>query len=209
MSIARLVFVEARRNPVGILHDVTGIVTLGRVAILIDERLCGSIRAHRFADVEVAIAESLVMQSVVHPIPVASESTRHHFPVVATEETVEGIFSFSLQSEAVGIDELYDVIASEARQQRCQADEVPYACQRSAAAPYVNVALQAVKHVAVANECHLMSQLSQALGNQRMQSAIVLEQQYSHFSFFSSGSVLSRIVRPRRVFVILRNHLYF
>ena len=113
LFVACLIFIQARRNPVGILHDISGIVPFRCVAIFVDECLGSCVFAHGITDVEVAIAECLMMQSVVHPIPIATECAYYNFLVVSSKIFVKGIFSFGLQSETVGVDELYDVIVFE------------------------------------------------------------------------------------------------
>ena len=108
--ITRLILIDTGRNPVGVFHHVAGVFAFWRVVVVVDEFLGGCICAHLVADVEVAIAESFVVEAIVHPIPVAAESPCDDSPIVSAQKAVEGIFSFCLQSEALRIDELHDVV---------------------------------------------------------------------------------------------------
>ena len=113
-TVAHLILIEACDDAVAILCNALVKVALGALKPVGNHRMHKGIIAQLWTEVEVGIAERLAIHSHFHPVVVDAKGSKKDMSVVAAQVAVEGPDAFSAQVEEYGVDELNDVVASQA-----------------------------------------------------------------------------------------------
>ena len=131
------------------------------VALLPDGTLIG---AQLVANVEVAIAQGLVVGALADPVVVHAHGAEHHLTVVAAQVFEDGEDALGLHLEEHGVDELHHVVATPARQARQHLGRQTQSTQRTFVAREVDVARIVFPEVAIGGHRDVVSQRAQSFG---------------------------------------------
>ena len=116
----------------------------------------------------------------MNPVPVHTEGTQEHLPVVAAQIVVEEIEALGLQLEEHGVDELYDVVAPQSWQQTIETCHEPDAAPLARSAGDIDIARVILPEVTVGNDADLVAQRAQRLSEGGVDVAVFAYKQYSH-----------------------------
>lgn len=133
------------------------------------------------ADIKVAISQQFLMESCIHPIPVAAECSDEESLVVSSQEIVKPSLAFGLELQKVRVDKLHDVIAAQTGEQTDESQEIQYAAHRACRlAIKVDIARIVSPFVAIGNYGYAMSQMSQTFSQRGVEVAVFAYQKYLH-----------------------------
>ena len=114
--VADVVLVEAGNDGVAVVGYQAVQPLLGRCQPVGALLLGHGVGAYGVADVEVAVAHGALVGVDADPVVVHAEGAEYHAAIVAAQVAVEGEEPLGAQLEEDGVDELYDIVAAEARQ---------------------------------------------------------------------------------------------
>ena len=125
---------------------------------------------------------------------------------MAAQIVVEEIEALGLQLEEHGVDELYDVVALQSRQQATEAHHELEATPLARSTGHIDIARIILPEVTVGNDADLVAQRAQSLSEGGVDVAIFAYKQYSHL--FSLWTTRMSREMPSEELVMRRNQVY-
>ena len=114
--VAHMVFIEASDNAITIFSYESVETFLGSTQPILSFTKGTFISAQLVTNVEITIAQGLLVATGGYPVVVHAKGTQHHLAIVVAQILVDGTYAFSLEFQEHGVDELHNVISLELRQ---------------------------------------------------------------------------------------------
>ncbi len=182
VGVACIVFVETGGDAVAVAVDILAVGAFGCADPFFDVFLHGCfVESLSVANVEVSVAELSEVEAGIYPVPVGSEGSGEHFPVVAFQVVEEVVLPLGLEFEAVGVDELHDIESAHLGQEGDELGGVAeFVAERVAVATEVDVAFVVAPAGSVGDDENVVSEGSESFGKGGVEIAVFSEKQDFH-----------------------------